>query len=567
MGSNYWQNRVSRRRLIRRAAGGGLVVTTAGVLACSRASRQDTANPGVTATGTPQPGGTYNGQTGTGGTLDPQAISRPPGDLVASGVMSRLFRYKTGPTPETITNHDVEPDLALSAESPDAVTWTFRLRPNATFHNVAPVNGHAVQAEDVKSTIARALSLTQNPNRGALGMIDPTQIETPDAQTVIFKLNYAYAPFQKTVASPQYAWIFPREALAGDYDPSKVMIGSGPFTLVSANPDVSYQLKKNPNWFQSAQPYIDGVNQAVIADNSQLLAQFSTAHLDETTVLPNDLASMKQQNPKAAAYKLPPAAVGTLFFPLGDSTSAFQDIRVRQGLSMAIDYDAIGKSVFNGEFTRCLFVSPSLGKWSLSLDQLDASVKQNYQYNPGEAKKLLDAAGATGQTFKFAFINSGVSPSQSWAITEAGALANMFQAAGMKLQQLPIDFTKDYIDTGKGYRQGYFDKDVMFFFNAQTFNEVDEAIYNYFDSKSTQSGEHLQDSALDDMIAKARTVVDENQRLQAYLDIQKYIASKVYTLVLGGGPNYTMVQPRVQNYAVSTSYTAMAETYAKVWLQ
>jgi ABC-type transport system substrate-binding protein len=289
--------------------------------------------------------------------------------------------------------------------------------------------------------------------------------------------------------------------------------------------------------------------------------------LDETTVLPNALASMKQQNPKAAVYKLPPAAVGTLFFPLGDSTSAFQDIRVRQGLSMAIDYDAIGKSVFNGEFTRCLFVSPSLGKWSLSLDQLDASVKQNYQYNPGEAKKLLDAAGATGQTFKFAFINSGVSPSQSWAITEASALANMFHPVGMKLQQLPIDFTKDYIDTGKGYRQGYFDKDVMFFFNAQTFNEVDEAIYNYFDSKSTQSGEHLQDSALDDMIAKARTVVDENQRLQAYLDIQKYIESKVYTLVLGGGPNYTMIQPRVQNYAVSTSYTAMAESYAKVWLQ
>jgi ABC-type transport system substrate-binding protein len=173
MGSNYWQNPVSRRRLIRRAAGGGLVVTTAGVLACSRASRPGTATPGVTATGTPQPGGTYNGQIGTGGTLDPQAISRPPGDLVASCVMSRLFRYKTGPTPETITNHDVEPDLALSAESPDAVAWTFKLRPNATFHNVAPVNGHAVQAEDVKSTIARALSLTQNPNRGALGMIDP----------------------------------------------------------------------------------------------------------------------------------------------------------------------------------------------------------------------------------------------------------------------------------------------------------------------------------------------------------------------------------------------------------
>ena len=566
---SWW--RMSRRRLLQRASGGGLALAGAGLLACSRKASQSgpasSASQASQQGGQPQPGGTYNGVTGTGGTLDPQVISRPPGDLLASGVMSRLFRYKVGPTAATITNHDVEPDLAISAESPDATTWTFKLRPDARFQNTPPVNGHAVEAEDVKATIVRALSLPQNPNRGAMAMIDPNQIQTPSTDTVVLKLNYAYAPFEKIVASPQYAWIFPREALAGAYDPSKVMIGSGPFTLQSVNPDVAFVLKKNPGWFQPGQPYIDGVNQAVIADTSQLLAQFSSGHLDEASVLPNDIDTMKRQNPKATVLKLPPASIGTLFFPLGDPSSTFQDIRVRQGLSMAIDYDSIGKSVFNGDFTRCLFVSPSLGKWSLSFDKLDPATAQYYKYNPSEAKKLLDAAGATSKTFKFAFISSGVSPAQAWVTTEGSAISNMFQAVGMKLEQVPLDFTKDYIDAGRGYRQGYFDKDTMFFFNAQTFNEVDEEIYNYFGSKSTQSGEHLQDSDLDGMIAKARTIVDENQRLQAYLDIQKYMASKVYTLVLGGGPNYTMIQPRVQNYNVSTAYTGMVETDAKLWLK
>jgi hypothetical protein len=81
MGSNVWHP-VSRRRLLRRAASGGLAVTTAAMFACSGTSNQGTAAPSTASVlGTPQAGGTYNGQTGTGGTLDPQVISRPPGDL------------------------------------------------------------------------------------------------------------------------------------------------------------------------------------------------------------------------------------------------------------------------------------------------------------------------------------------------------------------------------------------------------------------------------------------------------------------------------------------------------
>ena len=559
---------LSRRRLLRQAASGGIGLAGAGLMACSRTTKPGgpaTSTSGQTA-GKPQPGGVLNSTVSSNVVLDPQALSQVATDLVASGVLSRLFRFKTSSDPNEINNHDVEPDLALSAESPDAVTWTFKLRPNAKFQNIPPVNGHAVEAEDIKATILRAVSLPKNPNRGALAMIDTSQIQTPSPDTIVFKLNYPYAPFQKTMASSIYSWIFPREALAGSYDPAKQAIGSGPFTLESATPDVAYVLKKNPNWFEQGQPYVDGVNLAVINNTAQLLAQFSTGHLDEVPFGPNDLDTMKRQNPRAALIRTLPTSIGTGFFPLGDPSSPFQDIRIRQGLSMAIDYDAIARSVFGGEIVRSLFVAPSLGKWSLTLNQLDPSVAQYYKYNPSEAKKLLEAAGATNMTLKIAIITTGVSTAQSWYPPEASAVYNMFQSVGMKLEQVPIDFTKDFLDAGKGYRQGYFDKDVLFFFNAQTFSDIDEQVYNYFDSKSTQSGERLQDSTLDNMISKARTIVDDNQRLQAYLDIQKYMASKVYTLVVGGGYNYMMVQPRVQNYNVSESRNEGAETYPKLWL-
>jgi peptide/nickel transport system substrate-binding protein len=139
------------------------------------------------------------------------------------------------------------------------MTWTVRLKPDVHFHNVAPVNAHLVQADDVKGTFTRLFATPANPYRGILGgYLDPAQIQTPASDTVIFKLKYPYSPFSKALASTNYGWIFPREALAGSYDPAKVMIGSGPFWFVSYEPDVAVTLRRNPNWYQRGMPYIEG---------------------------------------------------------------------------------------------------------------------------------------------------------------------------------------------------------------------------------------------------------------------------------------------------------------------
>ena len=212
---DYWTRmqatRLSRRRLAVSLVAGGSSLTSALVAACAGGGRFGTSPSGSgsqtagQAAGSPQRGGVYSVTIAANAPLDPQLISQQPTELVCGGVMSRPFRYKTGVDPNTVLNHDAESDLALTAESPDAVTWTVKLRPDAKFHNIAPVNGHPVEAEDVKSTFVRALSLDRNPNRGALGMIDPAQIQTPDKTTVVFTLKYAYAPFTKTLASPSYS--------------------------------------------------------------------------------------------------------------------------------------------------------------------------------------------------------------------------------------------------------------------------------------------------------------------------------------------------------------------------
>lgn len=558
--------KLNRRRAL------GVVATGAGsiavISACGRGGSKPSAGgtaPGQAQADKPRLGGTYNSYSQYNALLDPQKVSTGGTQTLASGVMSRLFRYKTSTDPKLINDHDIESDLGLSAESPDAVTWTVKLRPKIHFQNVPPVNGHAVEAQDIKETFIRFVTLPPNPNRGALGMIDPNQIDVPAADTLVFRLKYPYAPFQKLLASGAYGWIFPREAIDGGYDPAKQMIGSGPFIMENFTPDVAYVFKKSPDWFEPGRPYVDSVRYAIIQDATQRLAQFTAGNLDDLSIQIPDVDAVKQANPKAAFVPQAPSNSNSIYLQLGDPASPFQDIRVRRALSMVVDRDTLSKVSFNGQGKVMVFVPLTLGKWSISPDDLDPSTAQYFKYNPAEAKKLLDAAGASNLALRFAYIaNAPFSNPAYRSLYET--IGHMLGDAGIKVTLIDHDYNKDFVDAGHGSRQGYFDKEVVVFGGIAQYTEADEYIFSYFHSKSASNGERLNDSKLDSMIDKARTIVNETDRLKAYQDIQKYIAQQMYVVPTCGGGSYVVTQPWVANYNLSVQTDVFAETYSKVWL-
>jgi peptide/nickel transport system substrate-binding protein len=341
--------------------------------------------------------------------LDPQKLSASP-QKVVGGVYSRLLRYKVGADPNTVADHNTESDLALSLESPDAVTWTAKLRSDAFFHNIAPVNGRAVDSEDVKATYARALDpATGNPNRGVLDMIDPAKISTPDKQTAVFTLNYPYAPFPNIVGSPAYSLILSREVLTS-LDPAKAVIGSGPFTLESADPQVAYTYKRNPIWFEKGLPYIDGFKIPVVPDASTQQAQFAAGNLDELILTdPYQVDSVRTQNPKATVLKADYSSANPLYFQMGDPASQFLDVRVRRAFSLAIDRDAISKSVYNGQTDLMVYIPGYMGKWAVSVSELPQATQQFYKYDPAQARKLLDAAGFSEAIIQLAYMTTSPS--------------------------------------------------------------------------------------------------------------------------------------------------------------
>ena len=569
------RHRRSRRAVLRDLALAGSGIIGAALVACSSTKRPGSASSSGAAGGseTPRSGGVANiiGSTEVPG-LDPHGPSGGSNSqsLLLSGPMSLLWHFKTGSTPEVAENQDLESDLALSSESPDATTWTVKLRPDATFQDTAPVNGHPLEAEDIKATFTRALSMPQNPNRSSLGMIDAAQIQTPARDTVVFRLKYPFSLFPKLLASQRYSWILPREALAGSYDPAKQVIGSGPFLLDSFTPDVAFVFKKNPRWFEKGRPYLDGVRAAVIPNDTQQLAQFLSGNLDELKVRSKNLDAVQKGAPKAPIVKFFATSGGyPIAVQLGDPASPFQDIRVRQALSMMLDRSALDKVVYDGQDELSFFVPLGFGKWALHENEVESSVLQSYTYDPEQAKKLLAEAGASNLALKLAYVSGG-GPANGGAeyTTTIGMYNNMLNAADIKSSQVQIDYVKDFINGGKGSLYGNFPSDMVVVGGVSNSSSVDENLFNYFHSKGRYHTEHLQDSTLDGMLDRARTIVKEDDQVKAYKDVQKYIAQRVYIIShLPLGSTFMAIQPKLANYGLSLSAGNLTETFSKVWLR
>jgi peptide/nickel transport system substrate-binding protein len=574
---NWWQRssagRMSRRRLLARVGAGTAGLASATALGCGSSKPAAQPNSKSPAAQAPRPGGTLSvSQISSPTTFDVQRTTSFYTIQPAGAVQSRLMQFKTGVDPKVAEDHDVEGDLALSAESPDALTWTVKLRPDAKYHNVAPVNGRAVEAEDIKATFTRAVG-KENPASGSVSMIDPEQIQTPDKTTVVFKLKYPYAPFNKTLASASYSQLFPREVLTGGYDPAKTFIGSGPFLLDSYQPDVGFTFKRNPDYYVKGRPLVDAVHYAIIPDASQRLAQFTSGNLDTlgeagSTITPNDLETLKRTNPKATLLQNAPMTGGPdcLFFQLGDPSSPFQDVRLRRAVSMALDRDALGKTMWNGDTEPgCFYIGHDFGKWALTLKDLPADTAQYYKFDVASAKKLLAESGNADRPFKLIYVTGYLAPPYD---TAAQTIANMLQAAGFKLTLVTVDYQKDYIGGGKGIRYGTYPSDEIIFAGVSTFTEGDEFIFNYYDSEGTSGISKLKDPSVDDMISKGRATIDEAGRVTAYKNIQKYLADKMYTVMGFSNPRQNvMVNQRVQNYQRVLGYGFFAETYAKLGLQ
>src|SRR5437870_4735980 len=251
--------------------GATILIMAAVVSACAPAATAP--SPSASASG-PKTGGTLIlARAGEVTNLDPHKVPAFTSARVFELVYSYLMRLDEG--------LGVQPDLAdsMPTTSSDGKTVTVKIRSGVKFHN-----GDALTSADVKYTFDRILD-TKTAAVARSFFTDVDTITAPDATTVVFNLKNPNAALIAYMAHPNTGIVSKKIGEANpDLSKKETAIGSGPFKLAEWVPDNFMRFEANKSYYVEGQPYLDGVRNNVVPDESSLTAALRTKAADMAIV-------------------------------------------------------------------------------------------------------------------------------------------------------------------------------------------------------------------------------------------------------------------------------------------
>jgi len=272
-------------------------------------------------------------------------------------------------------------DLAQSWEvSPDGLTITFHLRRGVVFHDGKPYT-----SADALFNY-RFMVNPKTPTAYSGDYLQVAKAEAPDPYTFRVTYKEPYAPGLASWTLPQ----MPAHLLRGvDVRKSPLNrhpIGTGPYRFKSWRPGAQVVLTYFDRYFRG-RPYLDQVIYRVIPDMATLFLELRSGGVDWMGL--TALQYRRQTNTPFfkrhyRKYRYPSSSYTYLGYNLRDPR--FQDKRVRQALSYAIDKKEIIKGVLLG------LGQVATGPYKPGTEWYNPKVRR-YPYDPARARELLKAAG------------------------------------------------------------------------------------------------------------------------------------------------------------------------------
>ena len=491
---------------------------------------------------TPKRGGIFHVPAPEAPTLDPHLNAGFVTQVYASLIYSNLVRLPGGPELRGPGDHRILPDVAEKWKWTSPTTVVFTLRRGVRFHQKPPVNGREVTADDVKFSLERFRA------RSAIGLrLEPVQsIDVLDRRTVRIVLKEPYAPLLNHLANPANCAILPREVAERftDFNSPEAAIGTGPFVLKSYERGVRAVYERNPQFHLRGLPYLDGVVVEVVPENATRLAMLRAGKLELGHwwgwLTPEEGRSLRRTNPELTVTSQMVVDVAHIY--MRTDQPPFNDARVRRAVSLSIDRKSWRESLHFGE--GCLDSGPvpcAMPDWKLDAATLDPARRKYLDgYDPAEAKKLLAEAGhARGLTVPLAHWPGYAAPWRSYYDLTVDTLARVGITAELKPEEYGRYSTMTFL--------GKYDKMAMGPFGAGI-TEIDEVLYETFAGASPRNRSHVTDPELDKMLVAQRRELDPARRREIVLDIQRYLADKVYYVYLPMWPRYIVHPAYVKGF-------------------
>jgi peptide/nickel transport system substrate-binding protein len=342
--------------------------------------------------------------------------STAPPQITPFGVLYAIHDALVRPLP----GQKMGPSLAESwKESPDGLTYEFKLRKGLTFHN-----GDPVTSDDVKFSFERYNGAAAKELKSRVRAVD-----TPDPLTVRFRLTEPWPDFMTFYGTTATAAgiVLPRkytEQVGPDGFRNRP-VGAGPYKFVSQRPGIDVTLEAFTGYWRHV-PYVKKLTLKSVPDSTTRLTMLKSGQTDYALFLDGPEGEAVKRDSRYQLVDTRHASIFWIEFPdQWDAKSPWHDKRLRQAVNYALDRKATNEAACLGFCPPAGVIVPRVMDFALQVPP--------HPYDPAKAKQLLAEAGYP----------QGIDAGEFVAIpgfpTVADAALNNLNAVGIRLRMRPVE--------------------------------------------------------------------------------------------------------------------------------
>ena len=293
--------------------------------------------------------------------------------------------------------------------SDDGLTWTFHLRPDLKWSD-----GSSLTADDfvyswrrVADPVTAApygydlLSVVKGYDEAAAGDVEKLAVSAPDASTFVVELSTPCIYFDKIAA---FSVLVPVQKATiekfGDSWATKAesYVSDGPYYMTEFTDGAQIVFTKNPYYWDSANITFDQIVWHLIEDANTSYTAYNQGELQLIKDVPTEEIPSLRGN---SEFNMAPI-MGTYYVTFNTKKAPFDDARVREALSFAIDRKHVADVIMQGTYSPAKnFVGPGVSDAAAgsSFEAVTTATygdhfsTENYAADLEKAKKLLADAG------------------------------------------------------------------------------------------------------------------------------------------------------------------------------
>ncbi|NJQ15032.1 peptide ABC transporter substrate-binding protein [Streptomyces bohaiensis] len=469
---------------------------------------------------------------------DPQNPLEPANTNEVQGgkVMDMIFRGLKRYNPETAAAEDA---LAESIETDDQQNFTITIKQGWTFSDGTEVTadsfvdawnyGANIENNQINSYFFQFIDGYADVHPEDEGA-DPTAdtmsgLEVVDDHTFTVRLTEPFSLWPDTLGYAAYSPL-PR-SFFDDHDAwLEKPVGNGPYMIDSYARSQSMTLVEYGDYSGDDTAQNDGVELRVYTDNNTAYTDLQAGNLDVIDDIPASQLNNADADLGDRYINQPAGIIQTVSFPLYDDAWSGEDmVKVRQGLSMAINREEITSKIFADTRTPATdFTSPVLEESGGYEPDLCGDI---CSYDPERAKEMIDEAGGLPGGTVTLTSNVDTGSHRQWMDAACNSINNALGDTGAcTVNPVPTfaDFRNQVTsDSMTGmFRSGW----QMDYPLIQNFLQP---LY-YTDASSNDSGYSSEE--FDDLVNRANSADDEDEAIDLFKQAQQVLVDDMPVIPL-----------------------------------